>query len=85
MDRFEGRCHGGPCDGKMLAHWSKTKKFYRPMMAVLLPRARLDDFTVEPIEIGEYRLNDFGQWHWWETESGRAFAKLYGPHALLSD
>jgi len=39
----------------------------------------MDNAPVEAIEIGEYRLNDFGVWHWWATEAGIAFEKLFGP------
>lgn len=74
MSSFEGNCVGGPYDGKQLAHWQKTKKFYRPMIATNMT----ENAPVEAIEIGEYRLNDFGQWHWWPTESGRAMDTLFG-------
>lgn len=75
MDAFIGYCVGGPEDGKLFAHWQKTKKFYRPMMAVTFSMP--DSAQIEAIEIGEYKLNDFAQWHWWETESGQAFKKLF--------
>ena len=74
-EKFTGECHGGPCDGQMLAHWSKTKKFYRPMTAAF---SMNENTPIEPVEIGEYRLSDFGYWHWWATEAGRAFDKLFG-------
>jgi hypothetical protein len=76
MEKFEGDCISGPLNGQRLEHWARTKKFYRPMVAMTFPMN--EDAPVEAIEIGEYKLNDFGQWHWWETESGRAFNKLFG-------
>ncbi len=77
MDKFSGKCVGGPLDGQMLDHWAKSKRFYRPMIAAFV---NMNNAPVEAVEIGEYRMNDFGQWHWWETESGRAFNKLFGIH-----
>lgn len=74
MEHFEGKCVRGPLDGQMLAHWSKSKKFYRPMIAFSM---NIDTAPIEAVEIGEYKLNDFGQWHWWSTESGRAYDKLF--------
>jgi len=71
---FSGKCHGGPCDGQALAHWSKAKKFYRPVAAFTLN----DNAPVEAVEIGEYVLNDFGQWHWHSTDAGRAYETLFG-------
>lgn len=75
MDRFDGKCVGGPWDGQQLAHYSKSKKFYRPMM----PAMTLDDPPIIPVEIGEYKLNDYQQWHWWPTDEGNAMDKLLGP------
>lgn len=72
MNSFTGKCVGGPHDGQMLAHWSKTKKFYRPMVDAFA----LGDAEIEAVEIGEYKLNDFGQWHWWATDAGRALETL---------
>jgi hypothetical protein len=62
----------GPLDKQRLVHWQRSKKFYRP-----LPRASVGG-PIEKVEVGEYKLNDYGQWHWWATEEGRAFDKLYG-------
>ncbi len=75
MDRFEGQCVGGPYDGMMLAHTSKTKEFYRPMVGFM----PMGDPPVIPVPVGEYRLNDFGQWHWWATKEGKAMDALMGP------
>jgi hypothetical protein len=72
MNKHEGRCIGGPDNGMMMAHWSKSKEFFSPM----IPLSVSADPPVIPVKIGEYRLNDFGQWHWWETEEGRALAIL---------
>jgi hypothetical protein len=33
----------------------------------------------EPVVIGEYKLNDYGQWHWWPTEEYSAANILFGP------
>ena len=67
---FTGKCIGGPHDGQMMEHWSKRKKFFRPTITSLL------NDEIRTIEIGEYRLNDFGIWHWWPTEEGRALEVL---------
>lgn len=72
MDIFSGRCVGGPDDGKMMTHWAKAKKFYSPMFPMTLST----DPPVVPVEIGEYRLNDFEQWHWCPTEAGKALDQL---------
>lgn len=77
MESFSGECVGGPWAGQMLAHWSKTKEFFRPMMAVALPMSGAAT-PIEAVKVGEYRLNNFGQWHWWATEMGNAYDKLYG-------
>jgi hypothetical protein len=74
VEKFGGECVGGPYDKQLLVHWAKTKKFYRPMLAAFVENA-----AVESVEIGEYRLNDFGVWHWWPTDSGKAFDQLFGP------
>ena len=66
MDTFEGKCVGGPWDGKMLAHTSKRKELLRPVPDAV------------PVVIGEYRMNDYGQWHWWGTPEGEALNVLYG-------
>ena len=68
-EQFTGKCVGGPHDGQMLAHWSKAKKFYRPMVDAMSMNGSA---PIESVEIGEYHLNNFGQWHWWATEAGRA-------------
>lgn len=67
MARFEGKCVGGPLDGKMLVHWSKHKEIFRA----------LPEF-VDHIKMGEYRINDFGQWHWHATKEGKAADVLFG-------
>jgi hypothetical protein len=72
MISYSGKCIGGPYDGQMMAHWSKTRKLFRPPVP-----AFANCPEIEAIPIGEYRLNDFGQWHWWETEAGRAWKVLY--------
>lgn len=69
MNTYIGRCVGGPLDGQSLAHRAKTKTFYLPGAG-----DSLDDCAV--IDIGEYRLNDYGQWHWWETKEGAALNVL---------
>ena len=77
MREYTGRCVGGPMDGKFMAHTSSTKRFFRPKpisIVALTP----DDMVAETIEIGEYRLNDHGIWHWWPTEKGQAMEKLFG-------
>jgi hypothetical protein len=70
---YSGECVGGPYAKQRLAHWSRTMKFYRP-----LPRFSLNpDEVTDVVFVGEYRLNDFGQWHWWPTEGGRAWSELF--------
>jgi hypothetical protein len=71
---FTGKCVGAPHGGQMMAHWQRTKKLYRPMVGFSM---NMESSPVEGIDIGEYRLNDFGQWHWWETDAGRAYRKLF--------
>jgi hypothetical protein len=73
VESFTGKCMGGPLDGQMLAHTSKTKKFYRPMIDAF---SMSENTPIEAIDIGEYRLNNFGQWHWWATDAGRALKTL---------
>ena len=81
MEKYEGKCHGGPDDGKMLAHWQKTKKFYRPMVAFSMN----ENAPVEAVEIGEYLFHQIPgapeyppYWVWHSTEQGRAMDKLFG-------
>lgn len=59
MAKFTGKCVGGPTDGMMLDHWSKTKEYFRGL-------PEMSDY----IKMGEYHLNDFGQWHWHATKEG---------------
>lgn len=75
MDKFSGKCIGGPWDKKLLVHWERTQKLYRPMVGFMM----VGDPPVIPVTIGEYRLNDYGYWHWWPTEEGKAMDKLMGP------
>lgn len=76
MDHFDGECVGGPWDGKRMAHWSKSMKLYghQPVK----PFDSDDRAPVEAVEVGEYRLNDSGQWHWRPTASGIAYDNLFG-------
>ncbi len=74
MQSFTGKCRGGPLDGQMLAHTSKRYALVRPMVNGL--SMNIEREPIEIIEIGTYRLNDFGQWHWWETKEGRALKTL---------
>ena len=71
---YSGQCVGGPLDGQWLAHWEGTKKYYRPMLGWSM---NIESSPIEAVEIGEYRLNNFGQWHWWETDAGRAYSRLF--------
>ena len=75
MEKHVGECVGGPYDGQMLAHWARSKKFFRPMA----PYMPAGDPPLIPVTIGEYRLNDFRQWHWWPTSEGKALESLVGP------
>ncbi len=65
---YFGECVGGPWDTQRLDHTRKVKMLYR-----YLPGRD------EAVMIGEYRLNDFGQWHWWPTEEDPAMNVLFGP------
>lgn len=76
MEQHVGICVGGVHDKQHLTHWAKIKKFYRPMVAAF---SMSPDTPIEVVEIGEYRLNDFGQWHWHATDAGMSFKKLFGP------
>ena len=69
-DIYTGECKGGPLDGQMLAHWEKRKKFFSPVTPFPLGD------EIIGVEIGEYRLNDYGQWHWWETDTGKALKTI---------
>ncbi len=67
MMNYEGKCVGGPWDGKSMAHTTKVKTFLR------------DGGTeLEAVNIGEYRMNDFNTWHWFETKEGHAMNVLFG-------
>lgn len=74
MGTFAGTCVKGPLDGQALMHWTGEKKFYRPMVGFSM---NIHSSPVEGIEIGAYALNNFGQWHWHETDAGRAYRKLF--------
>ena len=71
MKIYIGKCVSGPLHGKDMAHFAKTKVFYRPLYGRM-------DGPPELTNIGEYRLNDFGQWHWWATPEGKAMDVLFG-------
>jgi hypothetical protein len=63
MEQFVGECCGGPQDKQHMAHWSDTKKFYRPMIGFTM---NMENSPVDAIEIGEYRFGN-GQWRWFEA------------------
>lgn len=73
-EKHMGECIGGPLDKKWLVHWSKTYKLLSPMIGLTFSMS--EDAPIIPVEIGEYRLNDYGHWHWWETEAGKAMSVL---------
>ena len=75
MDKFYGDCVGGPLDKKSLVHWAKSYEIFRPMMSFTFPLSE----NVIPVKIGEYKLNDYQQWHWWPTPEGKAMDVLIGP------
>lgn len=70
MDCYAGKCVGGPYDGQMLVHWEKRKKFFDPVSPYPFDRA------IVGFEIGEYRINDYNQWHWFATDVGRALETI---------
>ncbi len=63
MKKFTGECFGGPYDGQELAHWTKTKALFEPMISAMYSR----DTPVRAVKLGEYRLSDKGVWHWYKT------------------
>ncbi len=67
MQKFSGICRGGPLDGARMDHWSKIKEYFRGVPT-----------EAAYIKIGEYRMNDFGQWHWHATKEGKAADVLFG-------
>ena len=75
-ETFHGECKGGPLDGKRLAHWSRRYELFKPMVE-FSPRMNADERVV-PIKIGEYRINDYHMWVWWETKNGAAYEQLFG-------
>lgn len=66
-EQASGTCVGGPWHGKHFAHTSKTKELFRPIG---------DGYGTV---VGEYRLNDYGQWIWWPTKEWEAADVLFGP------
>ena len=76
MATYTGTCVGGPLDTKELAHSAKKKEFFSPAPSFV--PAMGDAAPINAVMVGEYRLNDFGQWHWWETEKGAALRVLNG-------
>lgn len=77
MEKFYGECVGGPLNEKWLVHWSKSYPLLRPMMACTFPFS--ERAPIIPVTIGEYKLNDYQQWHWWPTKEGQAMETLLGP------
>lgn len=67
---YKGQCVGGPYDGQILVHWTQTLTLCRPMVAALV--VNTERAPVEAVPIGEYRLNDSGQWHWKPAAHGMA-------------
>jgi hypothetical protein len=77
-EQFLGQCIGGPMDGKMMAYWSKTKVLLMPKPTRIGYLCQ-ENIPFETMEVGEYLLNDFNQWHWWQSEEGKAYEALFGP------
>ncbi len=67
-DQHFGECVGGPLNGHRLAHESKRYEMFKYK----------DGFDSACFKIGEYRLNNYHQWHWWETPEGAALRTLEG-------
>jgi len=74
MKTYAGKCKGGPWDGKMFAHESRTKEFFSPMLAfTLFP----DEGTpVIAVKIGEYYWAAHNYWQWSATKEGKALKTL---------
>ena len=70
---YSGKCKGGPWDGQMFAHESRTKDFFSPMIAGL---ALNDDAPIIPVKIGEYYFAAHNYWQWLATKEGKALATL---------
>lgn len=75
MRSYEGLCIGGPLDGKRMAHSTKKKHFFRPLVGGY---PVTENSPVIAVEIGTYHLNDFKQWHWWPSKEGKAMDTLMG-------
>ena len=71
---YEGKCVGGPWDGKLLANETGVQKLFAPKL--LSAVSMISAEVAGAVELGEYRINDFGQWRWWSTEEGRAYEVL---------
>ena len=74
MKQYTGKCVGGPLDGQSLVHWSNRKNLISPFIP--FSTTVHGDTSIKALTIGEYRLNDFGTWFWWETDAGKALKVL---------
>ena len=68
-----GKCKGGPWDGQMLAHDSRTKEFFSPMLAGIQLN---ENAPIIPVRIGEYYWAAHNYWQWLPTKEGKALAIL---------
>lgn len=69
---YSGRCRGGPLDGQMLAHYSKTLIYFSPVSPFSLNESQ----PVVPMKVGEYHISRFNQWYWTPTLEGKALKTL---------
>jgi len=73
MDFYNGKCKGGPYDGKMMAHKSRLKEFFSPMVNGITSH---ENTPIIPVKVGEYYWAAHNYWQWPPTKEGKALAVL---------
>lgn len=66
-DHYDGRCFGGPWDGRDVTCRRKRFAVYERMSPVLL-RPLANEIPQADYKFGEYLYNGHGQFHWWPAE-----------------
>jgi len=61
---YAGKCWGGPMDGQMLAHTSKTYELLKPVLHVEHWMRPLEEAEIIPTKIGEYYWGKNSRWVW---------------------
>jgi hypothetical protein len=69
-----GTCVGGPWGGQNIAS---------PLHKEIELFRTIQGRTPPTITYGTYKLNGFGQWHWWPTDEGRAADVLFGVATMM--